>query len=107
MSVLAIIDAASGTAEGDVVGIDADQDGSWEVQLRRGTGDETEVRVDANGASTIASTEPAESDDAAPSGVLDSDTVEALVRAALAAEDGAIIDIEVTTIRSHRTTSVC
>lgn len=93
--VLAVIDAATGTAEGDVVSVDADEDGTWEVQLRRGSGDETEVHVDANGQASVVSAEPAESGEAAPNGVLDSDTVEALVSAALDETDGTVVEIEV------------
>jgi uncharacterized membrane protein YkoI len=93
--VLAVIDAVTGTAEGNVVGVNADQDGTWEVELRRESGDETEVHVDSNGQASVVSAEAAENGEGVPDGVLDRDTVEALVGAALDQADGRIIDIEV------------
>jgi len=93
--VLAVIDAATAIAEGDVVGVDAAEDGTWEVQFLRGAGDETEVLVDASNNASIVSAEPADSDAGVPNGTLDRDTVEALVEAAFAEADGTIVEIEV------------
>ena len=91
----AVIAAAAGIAEGDAVGLDADQDGTWEVDLRRSTGDETLVRVDSNGAAAIISAEPTEPGEETPNGVLDRDTIDAVVEAAVREADGTIVEIEV------------
>ncbi|TFV82635.1 hypothetical protein E4V99_12715 [Microbacterium sp. dk485] len=90
-----IIDAAAAEAEGEPVAIDAERDGAWDVQFRTEAGEETEVRVAADGTATVISTEAADADDAAPTGSLDADTVEALVSAALAEVDGRVIDLEI------------
>ncbi|MCK6065692.1 hypothetical protein KZX43_04280 [Microbacterium sp. EYE_512] len=90
-----IIDAAAAEAEGEPVAIDAERDGAWDVQFRTEAGEETEVRVAADGTATVIATEAADADDAAPTGSLDADTVEALVSAALAEVDGRVIDLEI------------
>lgn len=90
-----IIAAASATAEGDAVGIEAERDGSWDLQFETAAGDETEVRVSAEGTAEVSSTGTADADDSPAQGVLDVRTVDALVAAALAEADGKIIDIEI------------
>jgi uncharacterized membrane protein YkoI len=90
-----IADAARGAADGDVTSIDAKRDGTWEVQLTAADGAETEVRVDDQLAATVISTEAAESDDKAPTLVLDEEAIRALVDAALAEADGMITDLDV------------
>jgi uncharacterized membrane protein YkoI len=90
-----IIDSAAASAEGDAVGIEANADGSWEVQFETNAGAETEVRVDADGTTEVLSTESAEADDTAPQAVLDADTVDALVAAAMGEVSGNITDIEI------------
>lgn len=87
--------AAREAAEGDVTSIDAKRDGTWEVQLTAANGDETEVRVDAELAGTVTSTDPADDDDTGPSLVLDDATIRSLVEAALAEADGMITDLDV------------
>lgn len=89
---VAIADAARGAAEGDVTSIDAKRDGTWEVQLVAANGSETEVRVDADNAATVISTE--QDDDAAPTHTLDEAAIRALVDAALAEADGMITDLD-------------
>ena len=79
-----IIAAAADSAEGDAVGIEANADGSWDVQFETSDGAETEVL----------STEAAEADDIAPPAVLDADTVDALVAATMDEVSGNITDIE-------------
>lgn len=88
-----IADAARGAAEGDVTSIDAKRDGTWEVQLTAANGSETEVRVDADLAATVISTEQ-EDDDTAPAHILDEAAIRALVDAALAEADGMITDLD-------------
>ncbi|MEV7610317.1 hypothetical protein AB0N61_12630 [Microbacterium sp. NPDC089320] len=88
-----IADAARGAAEGDVTSIDAKRDGTWEVQLTAADGSETEVRVDADLAATVISTEQ-EDDDTAPAHILDEAAIRALVDAALAEADGMITDLD-------------
>lgn len=90
-----IIDAASAEAAGAAVGIEADRDGSWEVSFETSAGEETKVRVSANGTAEVVSTDAPSADDNAPRGVLDADTVDALVAAAMAEVAGKIIDIEI------------
>ena len=91
---VAIADAARGAAEGDVTSIDAKRDGTWEVQLTAANGSETEVRVDADLATTVTSTEQ-DDDDSAPTQKLDETAIRALVKAALAEADGMITDLDV------------
>ncbi|WP_341955848.1 hypothetical protein [Microbacterium sp. LWH13-1.2] len=90
---VAIADAARGAAEGDVTSIDAKRDGTWEVQLTAANGSETEVRVDADLAATVVSTEQ-DDDDSAPAHTLDEAAIRALVDAALAEADGMITDLD-------------
>lgn len=90
---VAIADAARGAAEGDVTSIDAKRDGTWEVQLTAANGSETEVRVDADLATTVVSTEQ-DDDDSAPTHTLDEAAIRALVDAALAEADGMITDLD-------------
>lgn len=90
---VAIADAARGAADGDVTSIDAKRDGTWEVQLVAADGSETEVRVDADLAATVISTE--QDDDSAPTLTLDEATIRSLVDAALAEADGMITDLDV------------
>lgn len=87
-----IADAARGAAEGDVTAIDAKRDGTWEVQLTASNGSETEVRVDADLAASVISTE--QDDDSAPTHTLDEAAIRALVDAALAEADGMITDLD-------------
>jgi len=89
---VAIADAARGAAEGDVTSIDAKRDGTWEVQLTAANGSETEVRVDADLAATVISTE--QDDDSAPTHTLDEAAIRALVDAALAEAEGMITDLD-------------
>ena len=65
------------------------------MRVRDGRGDESEVRVDADGSAVVVATEAADQDDQAPEGSLDAATVEALVAAALGHTDGTVIDIEI------------
>jgi uncharacterized membrane protein YkoI len=90
-----IIDAASASAEGAAVDIEAGRDGSWDVTFETSAGEETQVRVTANGTAQVVSTDAASADDVAPQGVLDADTVDALVTAAMAEVSGRITDIEI------------
>lgn len=93
-----IIAAASESAEGDAVSIEARRDGGWDVQFETSTGDESEVRVAADGTTRVVSTDAADTDDSgdsAPLGVLDADTVDALVAAALDEVDGRIMELEI------------
>ncbi|MET0780935.1 MAG: hypothetical protein ABWZ16_05395 [Microbacterium sp.] len=90
-----IIAAAADSAEGDAIGIEANADGSWDVQFETGDGAETEVRVSEDGTTEVLSTNAAEADDTAPPAVLDADTVDALVAAAMDEVSGNIADIEI------------
>jgi uncharacterized membrane protein YkoI len=90
-----IIDAASASAEGAAVDIEAGRDGSWDVTFETSAGEETQVRVTANGTAQVVSTDAASADDVAPQGVLDADTVDALVATAMAQVEGRITDIEI------------
>jgi hypothetical protein len=90
-----IIAAAAESADGEAVGVEADADGSWDVQFETSTGDETEVRVASDGSVEVVSTDSADSDDTAPQAVLDADTVDALVAAAMDEVKGRIVDIEI------------
>ena len=89
-----IVDAAASEADGTAVSIDAGPDGSWDVEFRAASGEETEVRVASDGTAKVISTEAAEADDAAPEGGLDADTITALVAAALGEVDGVIVELE-------------
>lgn len=90
-----IADAARGAAEGDVTSIDAKRDGTWQVTVETAAGDETEVRVDADLATTVVSTEAADGDDTGPTLTLDEDAIRALVAAALDEAEGMITDLDV------------
>ncbi|MFJ2367959.1 PepSY domain-containing protein [Microbacterium sp. NPDC087665] len=90
-----IADAARGAAEGDVTSIDAKRDGAWEVTVETAAGDETEVRVDADLATTVVSTDAADGDDTGPTLTLDEDAIRALVAAALDEAEGMITDLDV------------
>ncbi len=90
-----IAEAARGAAEGDVTSIDAKRDGTWEVQLTTASGEETDVRVDADLAASVVSTDAADGDDTAPTLTLDEDTNRSLVAAALDEADGMITDLDV------------
>ena len=90
-----IIAAAAESAEGAAVGIEAGRDGGWEVTFETSAGEETQVRVTANGTAQVVSTDAASADDVAPQGVLDADTIDALVTAAMAQVEGRITDIEI------------
>jgi len=90
-----IIAAASASAEGDAVGMEADRDGSWDVSFETSAGEETEVRVTAGGSAEVVSTDAADADDTAPLGVLDTETVDALVSAAMDEVEGKITDLEI------------
>lgn len=92
---VAIADAARGTAEGDVTSIDAKRDGTWEVQLTTANGDETDVRVNADLGTSIVSTDAADGDDTGPALILDEATIRSLVTAALDEADGMITDLDV------------
>ena len=92
---IAIADAARGAADGDVTSIDAKRDGTWEVQLTTAAGDETEVRVDKDLATSVASTDAADGDDTGPTLTLDDETIRSLVSAALAEAEGMITDLDV------------
>ena len=90
-----IVEAASSEADGTAVSIDAEPDGSWHVEFRAGSGDETEVRVAPDGTATVIATEAADADAAEPQGGLDAQTLKALVAAALGEVDGKVVDVEV------------
>lgn len=90
-----IADAARGAADGDVTSIDAKRDGTWEVQLTAASGEETDVRVDADLSASVVSTDAADGDDTAPAQILDEDTIRSLVAAALEEADGMITDLDV------------
>lgn len=90
-----IISAASASAEGDAVGMEANRDGSWDVSFETSAGEETEVRVSADGTAEVVSTDAADADDSAPPAVLDTATVDALVAAAMDEVAGKITDLEI------------
>lgn len=87
--------AAREAADGDVTSIDAKRDGSWEVTLETAAGDESEVRVDADLAATVVSTDTADEGDTGPTVTLDEDAIRALVAAALDEAEGMITDLDV------------
>ena len=90
---IAIADAASGVAEGAVVSIDANRDGSWDVQLIAADSTERDVRVAADGTATVRETDGPD-DDRGPQHVLDAASLSSIVSAALAEVDGRIIDVD-------------
>lgn len=90
----AIATAAQGVAEGQPTAIDANRDGSWDVTLRGADGSETEVLVGADGQAVVRETERADADDRAPERILDAQTLDTMVAAALGEVDGRIIDID-------------
>ncbi|MFB8891504.1 hypothetical protein [Microbacterium plantarum] len=90
----AIADAARAAADGDVVSLDAERDGTWDVQLVAADGSETDVRVDVDGTVTVTATEAAEADDTAAENVLDVATLRTVIEAALSEADGRIIDVD-------------
>lgn len=92
---LAIIEIASAHAEGVPVDMEAIRGGGWDVQFESTSGDESEVRVQADGTAQVVSTEAADQDDRSATGQLDAATVEALVTAALGAATGTITDLSV------------
>ncbi len=92
---LEIIETASAEADGEPVGIEATGADTWQVEFVTSGGEDSDVRVDADGTAAVVSTEPADQDDQAPEGSLDAQTVEALVAAALAHTDGTVVDIEI------------
>jgi len=90
-----IVDAASTSAEGAAVGLEAGRNGTWDVTFVTTAGDETEVRVAPDGTAQVMSTDATGADDVAPQGVLDADTIDALVTAALAEVSGRVTEIEI------------
>jgi uncharacterized membrane protein YkoI len=92
---LGIIEIAAAQAEGEPVSIENTSDGEWDVEFVTPSGDETEVRVRADGNAAVVSTEAAGQDEQAPETSLDAETLEALMAAALADTDGTVIDIEI------------
>ena len=92
---LEIIETAAAEAEGEPVAIENTGEGVWDVEFVTAGGEETEVRVAADGNSTVLSTEAADQDDQAPEASLDAETLEALLEAALADTDGTVIEIEI------------
>jgi hypothetical protein len=92
---LDIIETASAEAEGEPVEIEAGDAGSWDVLFATTAGDESEVRVQADGSAVVVGTEVADQDDRARESSLDSTTVESLVTAVLGDTDGTVIDIEI------------
>lgn len=93
--ILEVVAAARAAADGDVTSVDAERDGSWDVQLTTSTGDETDVRVDTDLVATVTGTDRADADDTAPATVLSDDAIRTLVTAALDEADGRITDIDV------------
>lgn len=91
---VAMVEAASGVAEGEPVSIELKRDGGAEVSFETADGAETEVRVDAAGEASVISTEEADSGDTAPENVLDADAIASIVDAALAEADGRIVELE-------------
>lgn len=96
-ALIAVLSAARGESEGTVTSLETNRDGSWSVDLENDRGDETTVRVDADGAASVVRTEAADGDDSndpAPAGELSDDNVAALVDAALGEAQGAIVDVD-------------
>lgn len=87
---VAVAAAARSVAEGEIASIDLQRDGSWEVQLDTATGDETEVRVGADGTATVTGTDR---DDEPADALLDDAEIERIVAAALAEFDGTIVEV--------------
>lgn len=93
--IVEIADAARGAADGEVTSIDAKRDGTWEVTLETASGDESEVRVDADLNATVIGTDTADGDDTGPALTLDEATIRSLVAAALDEAEGLITDLDV------------
>lgn len=91
---LDIIETASAEAEGEPVEIEA-VGGGWDVQFATAAGDESEVRVHADGSAVLVAADVADQDDQAKEGSLDAATVEALMAAALGHTDGTVAGIEI------------
>jgi uncharacterized membrane protein YkoI len=89
-----LISTASASADGEAVAIEANRDGSWDVTFETSGGQESDVRVTADGTAEVVSTDAAEGDDSAALDSLDAARVDALVAAAMAEVDGKITDIE-------------
>lgn len=89
------MDAATAAADGEPVSIELQRDGAVDVTLEAADGAETEVRVSAEGEASVVSTEPAEANDQGPAVVLDADAIRSVVEAALAEQDGRIVEIDV------------
>jgi hypothetical protein len=87
--------AAVGDDLGVATAVDAVRGGGWDVRFETEAGDETKVRVSADGEARVTETEAADADDSAPAGTLDAATVRSLVDAALAEADGTIVEIDV------------
>ncbi|MDD7960775.1 hypothetical protein [Microbacterium thalli] len=89
-----IVDAALAAAPGEVVAIDAERDGTWDVTVIGADRGEAEVTVTADGAATVRSTEATGTDAAGPQNVLDAATLRMLAEAALTQADGRIVSID-------------
>lgn len=89
-----VVDAAVATAPGEVVAIEAERDGTWDVTVIGADRGETEVTVTADGTATVRSTEAADADATDPQNVLDEATLRMMVEAALAQADGRILSID-------------
>lgn len=88
------MEAAESAADGAVVSIEMQRDGSAEVTLETEDGTETEVRVTAGGEASVISTEKPDADDVAPVTTLDAAAIKAIVTAALDEADGRVLEIE-------------
>lgn len=91
---ITVAEAARAVGEGEVISIDAEPNGSWDVQLETETGDETDVTIAADGSATVRSTEAADANDDVQTVFLTDQTIRDLVTAALAEQDGSIVDID-------------
>lgn len=91
---ITVADAARAAGEGEVISIDAEPNGEWDVQLETEAGDETEVTIDAQGAATVRSTEAADANDEPQTVFLSDETIRDLVTAALAEQDGTVVEID-------------
>lgn len=90
-----IIEKASAEAEGAPVSIEAAADNAWEVQFVDPSGAESEVLVNADGTAKVTSTEAAEQGETAPTGKLDAATIESLMTAATASQQGTVLSVEI------------
>lgn len=90
-----IIEKASAEAEGAPISIEAAADNAWEVQFVESSGAESEVLVSADGTAKLTSTEAAERGETAPSGKLDAATIESLMTAATASQQGTVLSVEI------------